>query len=473
MNKLRWWVTLGVTAVVGLSVFSFAGRYHQVTAEWTSRNAIALVQDKTVRFGRWIQIDGSTENFQASIGSALADRAAGVHLAVLDANGHILSTNTTPAFPLPHVSIPSDHLTNPASWLEPHAAWVRDEQNRRFAVAWFPLGTSRWHTSPPRYWSLAALWEEEDQRRLASLGSSMFIRTLGLALASGVLTFLLVGLWTRSLGSAADGAERIAHGDLGLQSLDIPRSDSELRRLVLAFNTLMDRLRGLHSAQQRFVADAAHELRTPLTILRGEVQVALRKERGPEKYRAVLVSNLEEVIRLSNLVEALLTLARVDAHQRPPTPTSVPVVPLCQEVSAKLMPIAEKKDVRIVVECPPNTEPTILGDPASLHRIVLNLVDNAVRYSSPDDIVRIVIKPWAADLRLQIIDDGPGIAAEHLPHIFDRFYRVESARNRASGGVGLGLAIVKALTEAVGGRITVASEVGHGTTFTLTFPKSD
>jgi heavy metal sensor kinase len=355
MNKLRWWITLGVTTVVGLSVFSFAGRYYQVTEEWISRD--------------------------------------------------------------------------------------------------------------PR-------WEEEDKRRLSSLASSMLIRTVGLALGSGVLTYLMVGLWTRSLAAAADTAERIAHGDLGLQSLDIPRSDSELRRLVLAFNTLMDRLRGLHTAQQRFVADAAHELRTPLTILRGEVQVALRKDRDPEKYRAVLQSNLEEVVRLSNLVEALLTLARIDARQKPPVPTSVAVAPLCHEVSTKLLPIAEKKEVRIVVECPPNLEPTILGDPASLHRIVLNLVDNAVRYSSPDDTVRIVIDPGTTELRLQVIDDGPGIAAEHLPHIFDRFYRVESARNRASGGVGLGLAIVKALTEAAGGSIAVTSNVGHGTTFTLTFPKN-
>lgn len=352
MNKLRWWITLGVTTVVGLSVFSFAGRYYQVTEEWISRD--------------------------------------------------------------------------------------------------------------PR-------WEEEDKRRLSSLASSMLIRTVGLALGSGVLTYLMVGLWTRSLAAAADTAERIAHGDLGLQSLDIPRSDSELRRLVLAFNTLMDRLRSLHAAQQRFVADAAHELRTPLTILRGEVQVALRKDRDPDKYRAVLQSNLEEVIRLSNLVEALLTLARIDAHQKPPLPTSVPMATLCREVSAKLLPIAEKKDVRIVVECPPDQDPPLVADPASLHRIVLNLVDNAVRYSSADDTVRIAIQPGPSDLQIQIIDDGPGIAAEHLPHIFDRFYRVESARNRASGGVGLGLAIVKALTEAAGGRIAVTSDVGHGTTFTLTF----
>lgn len=232
----------------------------------------------------------------------------------------------------------------------------------------------------------------------------------------------------------------------------------------------MERLRALHAAQQRFVADAAHELRTPLTILRGELQVALRRDRDPEKYRAVLQSNLEEVVRLSNLVEALLTLARVDAQQQPPRDSSIPVVTACREVAAKLSPIAERKEVRIVVFGPADPEPRIPGDPASLHRVVLNLVENAVRYSSPEDTVRIVIRTGPAELRIHVIDEGPGIAPEHLPHVFDRFYRIESARNRASGGTGLGLAIARSLTESLRGQIAVTSELGGGATFTLTFP---
>ncbi len=470
MNKLRWWTSLGVTMVVGLSVLSFAARYLQVTADWTSQDSLALAQDKTARFGRWISVDGSPREVQSSIDDALADRAPGLHLAVLDSHGRVLTNQTTPAFPLNDFSIPPEHLNDPASWVEPHAAWTRDEQGRRFAVAWLPLGSTRVHSSPPTGWSLAAIGEQTDDRRRLALGSSMLIRSLGLALGSGVLTFLLVGLWTRSLASAADAAERIAQGDLRLQSLEVPRPDSELRRLVLAFNTLMERLRALHAAQQRFVADAAHELRTPLTILRGELQVALRRDRDPEKYRAVLQSNLEEVVRLSNLVEALLTLARVDAQQQPPRDSSIPVVTACREVAAKLSPIAERKEVRIVVFGPADPEPRIPGDPASLHRVVLNLVENAVRYSSPEDTVRIVIRTGPAELRIHVIDEGPGIAPEHLPHVFDRFYRIESARNRASGGTGLGLAIARSLTESLRGQIAVTSELGGGATFTLTFP---
>jgi len=357
MNTLRWWVTLGVSAIVGLSTLSFTVRYQHVVADWIQRD-------------------------------------------------------------------------NPSPGDLP----------------------------------------EEASARLAALRSSMVWRVVGLTVGTGFFTFLMVGLWTRALASAADAATRIAHTDLSLQSLDVPRRDSELRQLVEAFNTLMDRLRGLHSAQQRFVADAAHELRTPLTILRGEIQVALRKDRDPEKYRSVLQSNLEEVIRLSELVEALLTLARLDAHQLSHDPTPLPVIPLCREIASKLMPLAERKGVRIEVTAQTSIEPSIPGSGAALHRILFNLVDNAIRYSSADDTVRIAVESTASDTRIQVIDQGTGIAAEHLPHLFDRFYRIESARNRASGGAGLGLAIVKALTEANGGRITVTSTVGQGTTFTLSFP---
>ncbi|MGE3309452.1 MAG: sensor histidine kinase [Limisphaerales bacterium] len=470
MNKLRWWTSLGVTTVVGLSVLSFAVRYLQVTADWTSQDTLALARDKTVRLGRWIRVDASTPEFESSIDDALADRAPGWHLAFLDAHGRILTNHTTPAFPLPDFAIPDQHLRDPVSWTEPHAEWARDARGRRYAVAWLPLGSIRVPTTPPTAWSLAAVGEPTNDHRRATLGSSMLIRSVGLALGSGVLTFLLVGLWTRSLASAADAAERIAQGGLGLQTLDVPRRDSELRRLVLAFNTLMERLRALHAAQQRFIADAAHELRTPLTILRGEVQVALRRDRDPGKYRAVLQSNLEEVIRLSGLVEALLTLARMDARQLPSQGSTIPVTTACREVASKLAPLAESKGVRIEVSEPADPEPRLDGDPASLHRIVLNLVENAVRYSSPEDTVRIVVQTDPAELRIRVVDEGPGIAPEHLPHIFDRFYRIESARNRASGGTGLGLAIARSLTESLGGRIAVTSELGHGATFTLTFP---
>ena len=474
MNTLRWWVTFGVAVVVGLSTLSFAGRYYQTLADWTHLDALAAARDKTVRFGRWILADGSAEDLRASASRALEDRADGVFLAVLDAQGQILPKLASPSFPTPpsDFAVPRDHLTNAAAWHDPFALRHTNAQGHRYAVAWFPLGHVRLKTTPPAFWSVAALLETDADRRLAGLRTSMLSRIIGLTLGTGVLTFLLVGLWTRALASAADSATELAQGDLGFRRLDLPRRDSELHRLVHAFNTLMDRLQGLHSAQQRFVADAAHELRTPLTILRGEIQVALRKERPPEKYRSVLQSNLEEVVRLSNLVEALLTLARIDARQLAIHAEPTPVVATCHDVLASLTPVAERKGVHLRVESPTLSHPTITLaiDPVLLHRIVFNLVDNAVRYSSHDDTVRIAVHADPGTVRIQVSDEGPGIDPEHLPRIFDRFYRVEGARNRASGGAGLGLAIVQALTENAGGRVAVASRVGEGTTFELHFP---
>lgn len=475
MNTLRWWVTLGVSAIVGLAVFSFAGRYYQVTADWAAHDALSVAQEKTLRFGRWIQATGEPAELRESAAVALTDRSSGTHLAVLDTDGRVLPDLTTPAFPPGDFGVPPGYLTNRAAWLEPHASWVRGPGRTRHAVAWFPLGHRRvWKEGErPRAWSVAVVsgWETESERRLAGLWTSMVTRTLGLAIASGVLTFLLVGLWTRSLAAAADSAEVIARGQFGLQRLEVPRADSELRRLVTAFNALMDRLQRLHAAQEQFVADAAHELRTPLTILRGEIQVALRKERDPERYRAILESNREEVIRLSSLVEGLLTLARVDAGKEGAEPSPFSVESVARQVIEKLRAVGEHRRVSLVIEVPDQGDLAVQGDPQALHRVLLNLVDNAIRYSSPGDAVRVALSADEKGVEIQIRDAGPGIAPEHLPRLFDRFYRVESARDRASGGCGLGLAIAKALTEAGGGRVEAASEVGQGATFTVWWPR--
>lgn len=473
MNTLRWWVSLGVTLVVGLSVFSFAGRYHQVLAEWTSGDGLEAARDKVVRFGRWIQVDAPDAERRASIAAALTDRENGTHLAVLDAEGRVLPEFTTPGFPAGDFAVPRGYWTNRSAWQQPFATGIRGAPSTRYATAWFPLGhTQLWPADrQPRFWSVAVLVDAATEKRLSSLGWSMLTRTLGLAAASGILTFLLVGLWTRALGSAAETAEAIAQGTLSLAPLAVPRTDSEVRRLIQAFNGLMERLRQLHGAQERFIADAAHELRTPLTILRGEIQVALRKERDPDRYRVVLQSNLEEVMRLSSMVEALLTLARADGGEGAGTRRAFALETVCRGVVDPLRPVAERKGVELAVETEPGLDATFVGDPQAFHRVFLNLVDNAIRYSESGDTVRIRIAGTASSWRIVVVDEGPGIAPEHLPRLFDRFYRVESARERSTGGAGLGLSIVKALVESAGGTVEVASDVGHGTTFTVVLPR--
>jgi signal transduction histidine kinase len=142
---------------------------------------------------------------------------------------------------------------------------------------------------------------------------------------------------------------------------------------------------------------------------------------------------------------------------------------VCREVCKKLRTVAERARVALRVEA--LEEAYVEADPVALERVIFNLAENAIRYSSPDDAVEIRVTAGAGEVLIEVRDHGPGLTPEHAPRVFDRFYRIDSARNRASGGAGLGLAIVKSLTEAQGGRVAVQSEVGTGTTFSVTLPR--
>jgi two-component system heavy metal sensor histidine kinase CusS len=249
-----------------------------------------------------------------------------------------------------------------------------------------------------------------------------------------------------------------------------PTDAPELVPLAAAFNELLDRLEAAHASQHRFVADAAHELRTPLAALRAEIEVALRRERAPADYQRTLDSNRHELERLSSLVENLLALAAVEASQSARTKSPVDLARVCRDVAEQLAPLAATQNVRLQLELAENV--MVCGDVFALERSVRNLVENALRHTPAGE--QILIRAGATDggARVDIIDAGVGIAPEHRPHLFERFYRVDTARNRAHGGAGLGLSIVKAIVEAHGGSVSVESKLGAGSTFTLRLPRS-
>jgi heavy metal sensor kinase len=298
---------------------------------------------------------------------------------------------------------------------------------------------------------------------LLTCGAAMLI-------AGGIASWYLSRQWLRSVASLEEAARGLASGELGIRRLFVPSDDAELAALAKAFNQLIDRLEASHLTQQRFTADASHELRTPLTVLRGEIEVALRKPRSAEEYRDVLVSNKEEIERLSRLTENMLALAHVDVGDAITQRELVNVSEVCSTVINRLQNLAAERQMIIQHE-DTTTEPlSVNGDRVALERVMFNLVENAVRYSPTGENVTVRVSkapPW---IEIQIIDTGGGIAPEHLPHLFERFYRVDKARSRTHGGSGLGLSIVKALVEAHGGSVSVSSEVGHGSTFTVRLP---
>jgi len=263
-------------------------------------------------------------------------------------------------------------------------------------------------------------------------------------------------------------ARRISAEDLS-QRLNLRLPDDEVGRLARTFDDMIARLDDAFRRQRQFTADASHELRTPLTAVKGEVEVALTRPREPDAYREVLQRVNEEADRLIRLVGSLLTLARADAGQIPVALEAIDVPDLVSAAVEQVRPAAQQRDIELVLA--PGTPVTLRADEDLLLQLLLNLLDNAIKYTPSGGRVT---AGWSTDgtrVELWVRDTGAGIAPEHLPHIFDRFYRADKARSRAEGGVGLGLSICRWIAEAHGGSISAESAPGQGATFTVRLPR--
>ena len=263
-------------------------------------------------------------------------------------------------------------------------------------------------------------------------------------------------------------ARRISAEDLG-QRLDLRLPDDEVGRLARTFDEMIARLDEAFRRQRQFTADASHELRTPLTAVKGQVDVALSKPRDAEAYRQVIHAVNEEVDRMILLVGSLLTLARADARQIPISYDKVNLSELVASALEQVRPLAAQRGVTLQVVSSPDL--TLQADEDLLLQLLLNLLDNAIKYTEARGEVSVGWEESGQQVRLWVRDTGVGIADEHLPHLFDRFYRVDKARSRAQGGVGLGLAINGWIVQTHGGSISVESSVGKGSTFTVWLPK--
>ncbi|HAB18377.1 MAG TPA: ATP-binding protein [Verrucomicrobiota bacterium] len=508
MKSLRFRLIGGVGLLLALAVGGFALFIYSVTAQWLTFDVEDRVADKAAVFAAGInKLEPSyTEYLQR----AFKTDAMGYHFTIFNLAGHEEGRSFGSKEPVPFATnaarliraknfsqtrserlggLPDYVPTNPPAQSLIESLSVR---NRRFPDYWpttaylervqgasgetyvtATIPVNYYHDTEKRplitAWVQAAvplttLTEHLHLLRLWLTGGSLAAVAIGL-----ILTWYLTGLWLRSLRTAAESAEQLSTGDFARRRLTAPTDEPEVVRLITAFNRLLDRLSESHVVQQRLVADASHELRTPLTILRGEIQVALRKERSPERYRAVLASNGEEIVRLCRLVENLLALAHADAGEAVVKREPVDWGVLSADVCAKFSALADTGHTAL--RCESAGTVTVSGDAIALESVLANLVENAVRHSPPDEEVLVRVSEEGPQVKVEVIDHGVGIAAEHLPYLFERFYRVDKARSRQFGGAGLGLAIVKTLVEAHGGRVEVRSEVGVGSTFTVRLPR--
>jgi len=250
--------------------------------------------------------------------------------------------------------------------------------------------------------------------------------------------------------------------------LDEPVTEDELGCLARTFNAMIARLQRSFEEVRRFTADAAHELRTPLAAMRTEAEVALRSPRSPERDGHVLEDLLEEIERLTRLVSHLLFLCREDTGISVGDFRPVQLDDVVRDVGEHMQVAAREKAVKLVVDLRKSCR--VSGDADRLRQLFFNLLDNAIKYTPPDGKVTVQGEPSNGQVCVTVADTGIGIPADHLPHVFDRFYRVDPARSPETDGSGLGLAICRSIAEAHGGRLEIDSIYGSGTRLTLTLP---
>ena len=289
----------------------------------------------------------------------------------------------------------------------------------------------------------------------------IFVNLLG-----GIAIYLIMGRALRPLTKLIEAIERIDEQKLSEQIAETGAND-EVGRLTHSFNGMMARLEDAFQRQSSFTANAAHELKTPLTIMKTGVQVLLADRAATlGDYQENGQDLLDSIDRLAKIVDSLLVLA---ANSGPghDTDEDVMLEPLMEAIQGELSAQLDERDMSCSVIC---GELSVTADPALLYRVFFNLMENACKYGKQEGSICITGSRGDDGIYVCVLDDGPGIPQEHIPYIFDAFYRVDKSRSREIGGAGLGLSIVKTMVESIGGTISAESDGGAGICFMIFFP---
>lgn len=279
--------------------------------------------------------------------------------------------------------------------------------------------------------------------------------------------YLLMSRPLRPVVVLTEQAERVGRKELGERLPVIPTGD-ELERLSLSLNRMIERLEAALTHNHRFSADASHELRTPLTIIRGELESLIQTPSLPAHVMEGIGSALEESTRMVRIVHSLMTISRLDCGGEQIELIPVDLVDIVRVTLDHMSLLAEEKRISLSIKA---EQPTyVTGDPMRLKQIVVNLVDNAIKYTPDGGAVNVSVTSEKKTARIEVSDTGIGIPAASLPLVFDRFYRTDQARTRESGGTGLGLSIVKAICDVHGGAASVESIEGKGTAVCVELP---
>ncbi len=337
----------------------------------------------------------------------------------------------------------------PASWAAADGTWFRVQS-----------------VAQPDFRIAAAVDETAVRHIVWTLGVILLLGipfAVGLAIAGG---YFLAGRVLAPVGAMADKARRISAESLG-ERLAVPNASDEFGRLAAAFNDTLARVEQAFEQLRRFTADASHELRTPLTAMRSVGEVALQSERQPQRYRDVIGSMLEEVDRLTHLVDSLLTLTRADSGKVKPKAQAIDLGEAAAAVADQLRVLAEEKQQTLRLE--PDRAVQASCDPELLRLALINVVHNAIKYTPAGGAIQVHVRSSSnGTATIDVSDTGPGIPAAERERIFERFYRLHGART--SAGAGLGLAIARWAVTANNGRIEVEAAATGGSVFRIVLP---
>jgi heavy metal sensor kinase len=301
---------------------------------------------------------------------------------------------------------------------------------------------------------------------LGVLALAMLLAT-AIAVTGGVF---LIRSALRPLDNMAARAQKITSRSLH-ERMPVSNTGDELQQLSISLNRMIERLEEAFHHISRFSADASHELRTPLTIMRGELEDAVQNPKLDTDVRATLGTVLEETVRLSKIVDQLLTMSRLDAGEAFLEVSRFDFAELVRTTVEYMRLLADEKKLTLEVDARDPVQ--VEGDPSRLQQVVVNLLDNAIKYTPNGGAVTVGVQPESGRAVLTVTDTGIGISQEAQEHIFERFYRTDKARSRQLGGTGLGLSIVKSIGAAHGGRVSVQSAEGSGSTFRFEIPRLD
>lgn len=327
-------------------------------------------------------------------------------------------------------------------------------QNHR--VIYFPLSKNRIITLTKSL--------EETEEITGGVNRFLVITSIFYVLAVIILSWLISKKAVSPVMTLTTFAEQLKTGRIK-KAIETRIKGKEVERVIEILNGVMENIRNLSETQKRFTQDVSHEIRSPLTSLRGSIEVSLRKKRTPEEYEDVLRSNLFDVIRLIRITDDLLFLARADNN-------IIEIRKNWFDINHLLKAMIERVDhegVRIIENYKEGLE--YYGDINLLEQAFLNIIQNAIKYTPEGGTVTISTEDNDHSVQIRISDSGIGIPEKDVPHIFERFYRVDKERSRKLGGTGLGLSIAKWIIDSHGGAISVDSTVGKGTTFTISLPK--